>query len=131
MFFEGSLTCGRRSWLLSVEAAHFVRAPLSLQAAGVRARCYEKGFGASRSGSVRQRRLTRGDDHPSDQIGDRPADERARVDRQHHTEDADDGGVEAEILGQPTADAGDLAIGDRSRESWAAVRTPLAWGRDR
>jgi len=35
MFFERSLTCGRRSWLLSVEAAHFVRAPLSLQAAGV------------------------------------------------------------------------------------------------
>ena len=35
MFFERSLTCGRRSWLLSVEAVHFVRAPLSLQAAGV------------------------------------------------------------------------------------------------
>jgi len=42
MFFEGSLTCGRRSWLLSVEAAHFVRAPLLLQAAGVRARRYER-----------------------------------------------------------------------------------------
>ena len=39
---RAQLTCGRRSWLLSVEAAHFVRAPLSLQAAGVRAHRYER-----------------------------------------------------------------------------------------
>src|SRR6185503_7625958 len=87
-----------------------------------RARRSRKAFGASRSGSCRHRHLALRYDHPSDHIGDRSTDDRAGIDRQHHTDYADDGGVEAEIFGEPTAHPGELSIGDRSCEAWSAIQ---------
>jgi hypothetical protein len=54
--------------------------------------------------------VTLGYDHPPDHIGDRAADDRARIDSKYDREHAYDGGVDTEIFSQPATDAGDVTI---------------------